>query len=179
MRTILKIMTTLLLVTACKDKSDDPIASQAKDETQAQNGLLTTCYQGDSWSCAVEAEIVNRVNLLRADRPLTQHFESSFVARTWSQAQANQGQLSHTGFPQQRQQVLASEFPQLKFRYLAENVGMSSLTSEDPARVAERIVGLWEQSAGHRANMLASYSFIGVGVFRKGGQFYATQLFYN
>lgn len=181
MRNLTMFLTTLFLFSACTDQSEgspsrDP---ESNGETEVPDNLLTSCYQGDAWNCAVEAEIVLQVNALRGANPLVQHFESSFVARTRSNTQATQSRLSHAGFPEEQQLLLTNEFPNLHFVYRAENVAMSTLPSEDPAQVAERLVSNWESSAGHRANMLGSYRFIGVGVVRKGNQVYATQIFYN
>lgn len=154
------------------------IACGSTKSQAAEGPRLETCYQGDEWTCAVEAEISRLTNLKR-EKPLIQSFESSFVARNWSQEQANADQISHSGFPAARNSVLIAEFPDANWKFWAENVAMfGGSDSSDPAEVAKTFVEMWYDSEGHRKNMLGNYQYIGAGVARLGNAVYATQLFH-
>lgn len=181
-------LSSLLLVfsIACgSSNSDATTPGDPEDETQQgpyltddEGPTLNDCYEADSWTCDVEAEIARLTNLKRPS-PLNQSFESSFVARTWSAEQAAVGTISHTGFPAARNSVLRDEFPNAAWGFRAENVAMfGGYDSSDPLLVAERFVEMWYNSEGHKTNMLGNYRFIGVGVSRKGNAVYATQLFH-
>ncbi len=142
------------------------------------SGLLTSCYKADDFTCKVEAAIVAQTNALRSS-PLVQSFESSFVARDWSEKQAKANAISHDGFPAARQQLLKAEFPKASWGFFAENVAMfGGGDNSDPEAVAKKFVTMWYNSEGHRKNMLGNYGHIGAGVYQSGNNFYATQIFY-
>lgn len=140
--------------------------------------VLTSCYQGDEWTCAVEAAIVAKTNSKRGSNPLAQSFETSFVARDWSAAQLASNRLSHDGFPQERSETLRVNFPDLDFFFAAENVAMTQTNATTADAVAEEIVEMWWNSSGHKRNMLGPYQYLGAGVARSGRIVYATQLFH-
>ncbi|RYZ58927.1 MAG: CAP domain-containing protein [Proteobacteria bacterium] len=187
MKSILLVMgLSLLGTTACRsDKNDN---NKEEDEGQSYAGdnasgidsgstpALTTCYKGDVWTCAVEAAIVKETNLLRS-KALTQSFEDSYVARAWSISQAEVGRISHDGFPEDRTELLKTTF-QAEWGVFAENVAMAQTLDTDPAKVGKQFVQMWNGSAGHKANMLGNYTYIGAGVTRVGNSIYATQIFH-
>jgi uncharacterized protein YkwD len=188
MRSILLVMViTLMGTTACRsDKNDSSNSDDADGENYAgenasginsgETPSLTTCYKGDVWTCAVEAAIVKETNLLRS-KALIQSFEDSYVARSWSIVQGEVGRISHDGFPEERGDLLKSAFA-AEWDVTAENVAMAQTLDTDPAKVGKQFVQMWNGSAGHRANMLGNYIYIGVGVKRIGNTIYATQLFH-
>ena len=60
------------------------------------------------------------------------------------------------------------------FKSAGENLAMGPLSQD----VAERFIGMWMDSPGHRDNLLTEeYRFTGVGVYGQGDRIYATQLF--
>ena len=127
-------------------------------------GDTDVCYKGDEWACAVEAVIVTEMNKLRPS-PLKQDGEAAFVARDWSQKQAARGSIGHEGFNGDRLKVLRAEFPKSKIKFLAaENVGMSGGGNSDPATVGKAFVKMWNESPGHKTNMLGNHKAVGVGV---------------
>ncbi len=154
-------------------------AAGVKNSDVIEKPLLTTCYKGDSFACAVEAVILKETNSLRpASRPLTMDFESSYVARSWSEEQLNSGNISHDGFPYERVKVLKQDFPNASWGFFAENVAMSSGKLDDPEAVGQSIVKMWANSEGHLKNMLGNYRYLGVGIATSGNKIYATQIFH-
>lgn len=140
---------------------------------------LTGCWEGDSFTCALEAALVEASNRRRSDRSaLQQDFESSFVARLWSAEQLRVNTLSHLGFPQDREQQIRDVFPYLQLRFRAENVAMLYTDLTSPEAIAEELVTMWWDSPGHRQNLLSNTVYLGAGVARDGRLIYATQLFH-
>lgn len=59
----------------------------------------------------------------------------------------------------------------ISYSYVGENIAYGNSTPE-------KTVNQWNNSSGHRANMLSSnFTHIGVGVYKSGGTYYWTQLF--
>jgi uncharacterized protein YkwD len=66
--------------------------------------------------------------------------------------------------------------PRLFTRAIGEN--LACVFGETEEEVAEKLVGRWMDSPGHRDNILSGqFTHIGIGVQQKGDQFYATQVF--
>ena len=148
-------------------------------------GAISDCYQGDEFTCQVEAEIARLTNLRRFNSglgELTFHGHLSFVARTWSDIQAQRNSIGHDGFPSHRAGVYRNEFGSMEdIAIRGENVAMYSWGAGQTAEaVAAQLTTQWWQSSGHRANMLGSYDGIGVGVARRSnGSVFGTQIFYD
>ncbi|NRA69075.1 MAG: CAP domain-containing protein [Pseudobacteriovorax sp.] len=144
-------------------------------------GDETSCYQADEDICLLEATIAEKINTARQVEglsPLILNHRVSFAARKWSEEQSKQGQLSHDGFPRDRLAQIKEEFgsqPQFLF---AENVALISAFSGEPDRVSDEIVNGWLGSPGHRRNILSQSNATGIGVFRSGNVYFATQIFY-
>lgn len=152
--------------------------SSTGGNTSAASQPLTSCYKGDEWTCQVEAEIVRLTNELRSE-PLQQVYEDSYVVRLWSEEQAAAKTISHDGFPTARRTALKAEFPYATWGFRAENVAMNGRGAKNsPTEVAQTFVTMWENSEGHRKNMLGPYKSIGVGVATDGSAVYATQIFH-
>ncbi len=175
-------LTCAFFLNACGDGNNQN--SENGSETFAQNGnesqsvpRLRACYKGDAWECQVENEVVRLVNDMRRQK-LDQNFETSFVARQWSDYQARVAEISHDGFPQARQRTLREEFPSYEIYFRAENVAMTYAPNAEPKKVAQILVKNWYDSIGHRENMLGKYSAIGVGISKRGDYVYGTQIFF-
>lgn len=154
-------------------------AAAIDNATVKDKPLMTSCYKGDTFSCAVEVAIVAETNKVRGTRRALLHsFESSYVARDWSVKQAAEGNISHDGFPYERKKVLNADFPNARWNFSAENVGRISGSGSDPTAVAKQFVDMWENSAGHLQNINGNYVYIGAGVARAGNNIYATQVFH-
>lgn len=163
------------------DSAGDADLGGDPSEQEPSGESLDSCYQGSELVCEIEAAMVQQTNAARAvaGLPALQHsFRVSFAARQWSTTQANLGQLSHDGFPDQRRQDLSDEFGGFQPRLMAENVAAGFPRDESTDAIAAYFVELWLGSEGHRRNILGDYSSIGVGVEIVGSQVYATQIFY-
>jgi len=76
--------------------------------------------------------------------------------------------FGHAGFDK-RSKLVVTAHPAMN--YFAENV------ANGPASGKE-VVKLWENSSGHRKNMLGKYTHIGIGIAKdKNGKRYYTQIF--
>ena len=110
--------------------------------------------------------------------PLAFSGELTFVARDWSKRQADSAQISHEGFPEDRLRLLRERFPGADVGVSAENVAMNSFSATaDAETIATRMIAQWENSPGHKANMLGRYQTMGASVAKRGTSYYATQIF--
>ena len=98
------------------------------------------------------------VNALRAARglpPLVADATLSAAAREHAEAMVRRGRVSHAGF-RGRMRRAGVVFP------AAENVAMGQPNTE-------AVVAAWEQSRGHRRNMLGNYKRLGVARAQRPG----------
>jgi putative cell wall-binding protein len=114
--------------------------------------------QYDEWDFL---NLINRERRGNGLRPLAMVPGARDVARSWSVAMANKGQLSHNpNFAPQ----LSQRFP--SYLRLGENVGVGgSVTSLHTA---------FMNSSGHRANVLGDFGYAGVGVQWSGSRLWVT-----
>ena len=144
-------------------------------------GVDQNCYKSDAFTCAIERSIFDKTNAYRAQRglrPLKFGWHLGYAARNWSMQQASRGGISHAGFPGARERFLATEFgPGLSFDVSGENVAYTGYSSGSVESIASDFAEMWWNSAGHRRNMLGNYDFLGVGVYRSGRSWFATQIF--
>lgn len=139
------------------------------------------CYKADAVTCAIERSIFDKTNAYRAQRglrPLKFGWHLGYAARNWSMQQASRGGISHAGFPGARERFLIAEFGQgLSIDVSGENVAYTGHSSGSVESVASDFAEMWWGSAGHRRNMLGNYESLGVGVYRSGRSWFATQIF--
>jgi len=139
------------------------------------------CYKSDAFTCSIERSIFDKTNAYRAQRglnPLKFGWHLGYAARNWSMQQASRGGISHSGFPSARERFLISEFGSgSPFDVSGENVAYTGYSSGSVESVASDFAEMWWNSAGHRRNMLGNYDFLGVGVYRSGHSWFATQIF--
>jgi len=111
------------------------------------------------------ALVLAEVNALRrqySKAPLIWHEDLAAECAGHSEAMARTGQLSHAGW----QDRLA----RCGFASGGENLAMGP-------RTAAEVVKLWAGSAGHKANLLGAYTYLGCGVAQgPGGDPYWTLL---
>jgi uncharacterized protein YkwD len=114
---------------------------------------------------AVQKRVVADVNAARknAGKPaLTASRSMHAVANAWSEKQAAAGRMSHN--PDYARQIPAG------WTSAAENVAYGYAPS--------KVTRAWLDSPGHRANILGSFTHVGVGVdCSKAGKPYYTQVF--
>lgn len=146
------------------------------------NQYTQSCLEASEDLCAIERLITAFTNDYRAQSgvaPLKQDLRVSLVARKWSQQQAAQGSIGHSGFPSARTASYVTAFgTQPDIGFYAENVAMTY--GEGIEEVAKSLATMWYQSYGHRVNMMdSSYGTLGIGVYTNPntGEYYATQIF--
>jgi uncharacterized protein YkwD len=113
---------------------------------------------------------LDRTNNLRRSvgvRTMGEHDTLTAKAEAWAQHMASTGRLEHSN--------LASGLSGLNWRYLGENVGYSSPTSD----TLLTIHNLFVKSAPHRANLVNSrFTHMGVGVAKdKYGRVWVAEVF--
>jgi len=142
----------------------------------------TDCYKGEPLICEAEKLIVEYTNAYRqqSGRPaLKHHANLAFVSRDWSEKMAKQYGMGHTGFSQGwRNTVYKAEFGGMgSMRISSENVAMSGFGLNSAQGIARHFTDMWWKSPGHKQNMLGGHAVLGAGLYKKGGSWYATQLF--
>jgi uncharacterized protein YkwD len=172
---------TIMLGMGCQRSEANPMditQPNAIGNEESNFTRLTTCYDADEWTCAVEAAIVRKTNEKRSGLAgLDQVFETSHVARGHSKYMVEFG-ISHDNF-QARAAELKDALPDMEINALGENVAQMSQNMADPELIAAEFVRMWWNSKGHRDNMLnGRYHYIGVGIMRSGNAIYATQMFH-
>ena len=108
--------------------------------------------------------------------PLQHHFKLDEVAAFHSRNMVTHGFFAHEDSqgrsPQGRLELLHPEL----IAGVGENIAM--VPEEPDEELAISLVRRWMDSPGHRRNILdATYSHLGVGLFRTGRYIFATQLF--
>ncbi len=93
--------------------------------------------------------------------PLVRNAQMDAVAAAWSDVQCNRGEMGHN--PRFAQQIPSG------WSAAAENVARGYSY--------DRVVAAWIGSPGHNANLLGSYTHIGIGYCERNGDRYYTQVF--
>lgn len=113
-----------------------------------------------------EQSILDRTNALRAANglgPLARDAAIDAVAAAWAEHLAVTGEFRHNP-------DYATQLPP-GWRTAGENIAMNSW---DPVDLSTQ----WENSPGHRANLLnGTYTHLGVAVVEHGGLYYGVQVF--
>jgi len=121
-------------------------------------------------AASIEREVFRLINKKRSSsgKPaLVINDVVSRLARSHSAAMASgKVRFGHAGFDDRSDQINARVG---RISGIAENVAIGS--------DAEAAVAMWWRSAGHKKNMLGTYKQTGIGVARKGTQWYFTQIF--
>jgi uncharacterized protein YkwD len=116
--------------------------------------------------------IHNQVNRYRQSQnlpPLVFDETIAEQARAHSINMANINNLSHDGFDN-RLQIIKQVIP---YGGGAENVAYNM----GHARPDDTAIQGWIESPGHNRNMLGNYDLTGIGVAKRGGNYYFTQIF--
>jgi uncharacterized protein YkwD len=126
----------------------------------------------------IETEIRRRINEIRQGRhlaPLKRNAKLDQVARAYSRRMANEGFFNHVS-PSGDNASDRVRAAGLQYRMLGENLFMCE-NFPHPAQAATQG---WMRSQGHRENILTpGFEETGVGVWHKGGKYYATQVFFT
>ncbi len=197
LRTIL--ISILLFTTSCSKEDDN----KAADADQAPAGTISrengnqfpnpaggtdgeassSCIDGNTFACDVEAAILKYTNEYRASLGLTTMLtldsHLSYAAWNWSRQEAAAGGISHSGFPSERLEALKARFPDavVKAKTMSENLLAMTKTSNDADALGKKMVATWITSPGHRANLAGGFNLLGAGIYEVGGFILATQIF--
>ena len=177
-----------------QDQNQNHNQGQYQDDDILDNSKIVSvngykCYNVDKDTCEIEYTIFKKTNEYRANRGLSElkpNMALSATARSWSSSQSRMGFISHAGFPSSRNTILRgfdsdNSLDSKNISFLsAENVAASGYSFSSNAAVGESFYTMWINSAGHRANIVGSHSYLGVGVVKVSSgmySYYATQLF--
>ncbi len=134
-----------------------------------------------NFEAKVEQLIFNRVNAERAKAGMSQlSYNSSMekYARIKSKDMGDRGYFDHKN---PEGQLITTQMAKdgVSYRAWGENIAYIGGISDANA-VADKFMTNWMNSSGHRANILSSnFTSIGVGVYKSGNRYYATQEFYK
>lgn len=151
------------------------------DNSQSNNEEKPQAESSDKYIAEIEQAIFQRVNQERtaAGLPaLTYNTTMEHYARLKSQDMGDRGYFDHTN-PEGKLITEQMKADGVSYRAWGENIAYISGMSGN-AQLATKFMDNWMNSPGHRANILSSnFSSIGIGVYKIGNTYYATQEFYK
>ena len=129
----------------------------------------------------IEQAIFQRVNQERSAAgvpALSYNTTMEYYARIKSKDMGDNGYFSHED-QQGNLITVKMQADGVSYRAWAENIGYIQGMSNNSS-IANNLMDNWMNSSGHRANILSTnYNSIGVGVYKIGNTYYATQEFYK
>ena len=129
----------------------------------------------------IEQAIFQRVNQERSAAgvpALSYNTTMEYYARIKSKDMGDNGYFSHED-QQGNLITVKMQADGVSYRAWAENIGYIQGMSNNSS-IANKLMDNWMNSSGHRANILSTnYNSIGVGVYKIGNTYYATQEFYK
>ncbi|CAN5742069.1 hypothetical protein BH23ACT8_BH23ACT8_06620 [soil metagenome] len=121
--------------------------------------LVTGAAPAPAQVASAEQQFVDKINAQRAAKgmaALSVHVGLVEMARDWTARMERAGGISHRS---DLAQVAPSEWQRL-----GENVGRSAKSGASEAELVQRLHEAFMNSAGHRANIVGDFNFIGTGV---------------
>ena len=135
----------------------------------------------DSFIAEIEQQIFQSVNAERAKaglRALSYNNTMQKYARIKSKDMGDRGYFDHKN-PEGQFITAQMQKDGVKYNAWGENIAYISGMSGNSA-IANKFMTNWMNSDGHRANILSTnFSSIGIGVYKIGNKYYATQEFYR
>ncbi|SUY47598.1 SCP-like extracellular protein [Clostridium putrefaciens] len=129
----------------------------------------------------VEQLIFNRVNAERSKAGMSQLSYNSTMekyARIKSKDMSDRGYFDHKN-PEGQLITVQMAKDGVSFTAWGENIAYIGGISDANA-IADKFMTNWMNSSGHRANILSSkFTSLGVGIYKSGNKYYATQEFYK
>ncbi|WP_300379640.1 CAP domain-containing protein [Clostridium sp.] len=151
------------------------------DNSQATPEEKPQAESSDKYIAEIEQAIFQRVNQERATAglpALTYNTTMEHYARFKSQDMGDRKYFDHTN-PEGKLITEKMKADGVSYRAWGENIAYISGISGN-AQLSTQFMDNWMNSQGHRANILSSnFSSIGVGVYKIGNTYYATQEFYK
>ncbi|MGN1029211.1 MAG: CAP domain-containing protein, partial [Bacilli bacterium] len=145
---------------------------------QKENNIV---YDSNNYISEIEQAIFQRVNAerLAAGLPaLSYNTTMEYYARMKSKYMGNNGHFDHID----KEGRLMNEIIQadgISYRAWGENIAYIQGLNDYNA-LSNRFMNNWMNSEGHKANILSSkFTSIGIGVYKIGDIYYATQEFYK
>jgi uncharacterized protein YkwD len=169
--------------TVVPEKEVTPAPSEETNTGNANNntGDNTQKEASDKFIAEIEQAIFTRVNQERAAAglPALQYNDTmENYARIKSQDMGDRGYFDHRN-PEGQLITAKMQADGVSYRSWGENIAYISGRSGNAA-LAQQFMDNWMNSSGHRANILSSnFSSIGIGVYKIGNTYYATQEFYR
>ncbi|HAR85337.1 MAG TPA: hypothetical protein DCR69_06370 [Clostridium sp.] len=160
------------------DKSSVP--SQEKVNTPSKSTTPTTTVTGD-FSSQIEQLIFTKVNEERARAGMSTLSYSSLMekyARIKSKDMGDKNYFDHRNL---EGELITAQMASdgISYRSWGENIAYIGGVS-DINELANQFMTNWMNSQGHRENILSpNFTSIGVGVYKAGNRYYATQEFYK
>lgn len=141
----------------------------------------TTEESSDVYIAEIEQAIFERVNKERAANglsPLAYNGTMEYYARYKSKDMGDNGYFDHNDL---NGELITAKMKRDGVSYNAWGENIAYIQgSYDNASLANKFMDNWMNSSGHRANILSSnFSSIGIGVYKIGNTYYATQEFHR
>ncbi len=165
------------------ENGGDPDAGETDDSPTDQDGDDQTTNSSDrDGPAAYERAIHELANEFRADQgidPVEFHGEIAAIARAHSEDMIERGYFSHESPDGEEASDRLAEFYPGYCMGIGENIAHVPGGSEtDSHTVAERVLSVWTESAGHRRNLLReSFDEEGIGVAFSAERVVITQKF--
>jgi uncharacterized protein YkwD len=140
-----------------------------------------TAPDSSNYIAEIEQAIFQRVNQERAAAglpALSYNGTMEYYARVKSKDMGDRGYFDHKD-PEGRLITDQMKADGVSYSAWGENIAYIQ-GSKDNAALATQFMDNWMNSPGHRANILSpNFSSIGIGVYKVGNTYYATQEFYR
>lgn len=137
--------------------------------------------EADSYIAEIEQAIFTRVNKERSENglaPLSYNNTMENYARLKSKDMGDRGYFDHAN-PEGELITAQMKRDGVNYNSWGENIAYIQRDSTN-ASLADQFMTNWMNSPGHRANILSgNFASIGVGVYKVGNTYYATQEFYR
>lgn len=156
------------------------VSSQEKVNTPSKSTTPTTTVTGD-FSSQIEQLIFTKVNEERARAGMSTLSYSSLMekyARIKSKDMGDKNYFDHRNL---EGELITAQMARdgISYRSWGENIAYIGGVS-DINELANQFMINWMNSQGHRENILSpNFTSIGVGVYKAGNRYYATQEFYK
>lgn len=176
------------------NKIDENIFENGNTNTNTNNGISYEPEQGstteqapiteessDAYIAQIEQAIFQRVNKERAANglaPLAYNGTMEYYARYKSKYMGDNGYFDHNDL---NGELITAKMKRDGVSYSAwgENIAYIQGSFDNEA-LATKFMDNWMNSSGHRENILSSnFSSIGIGVYKIGNTYYATQEFHR
>ncbi|GAB6168657.1 CAP domain-containing protein [Clostridium carnis] len=174
-------------------QSDDTVVNNSGDNTSKPNNYMESQNtqqpeaknnseaSSDSYVAEIEQIIFQKVNQERAAAglsALSYNGTMEHYARIKSKDMGDRGYFDHAN-PEGQMITAQMKADGVSYSAWGENIAYIQGVNGN-ANLANQFMTNWMNSPGHRANILSgNFSSIGVGVYKVGNTYYATQEFYR